>query len=175
MIFLRNVIVAFAALTLGVHPAQGIPVEDSESDLVVLSSEVLLNGAVLTFHGYPPGDLAGRDLHRRQCGDRSLECNGSNSPSVNSCRQLIGSLRTNSAITVGPSPRSICLNQNGSQCCVSWSEVVSGLTQGDLIGAAETVLNQCVSARNNSGLVRNVSLRGVCTTQCLSNRATGCR
>ncbi|KAJ7615956.1 hypothetical protein FB45DRAFT_680231, partial [Roridomyces roridus] len=71
------------------------------------------------------------------------------------------------------SPRSICQTVNGNQCCVSWANAVSGLIQLDLVSAANDVLNDC-GGNDISGLTRNTNLNGICTTQCLSNRPSGC-
>jgi hypothetical protein len=93
---------------------------------------------------------------------------------VGSCQALIQSLNNFGGTVLGDSPRSVCLTSNGAQCCVSWSAVVHGLTQNSLVSAAQKIQDNCVVARANSGLARNVNLQGVCLTECLSDRATGC-
>ncbi|KAJ7505963.1 hypothetical protein B0H11DRAFT_1850562 [Mycena galericulata] len=164
---------AFILSALVFFQAHASPVADDASDLVLLSTQETANGTI-TIWGYP-NDASEHTvgLEKRQCGSNAVTCSGSNTADVNSCRQLISSLRSNAGQGLGTSPRSICTTQNGNQCCVSWANAVSGLTQGNLVNAAQDVLNTCAGS-TVSGLTRNTNLNGVCTTQCLSNRATGC-
>ncbi|KAJ7795114.1 hypothetical protein B0H14DRAFT_2920986 [Mycena olivaceomarginata] len=159
--------IAFILSALAFFQARASPVADDASDLVLLSTQETANGT-LTFWGYPDG------ASKRACGNNAVTCSGSHTADVNSCRQLISSLSSNGGQAWGvPSPRSICTTQNGNQCCVSWADAVSGLTQGNLVNAAQAVLNDCAGS-TVSGLSRDTNLNGVCTTECLSNRATGC-
>ncbi|KAJ7740787.1 hypothetical protein B0H14DRAFT_2989875 [Mycena olivaceomarginata] len=165
--------IAFILSALAFFQARASPVADGASDLVLLSTQETANGT-LTFWGYPDGaSKRAVGLEKRQCGSNAVTCSGSHTADVNSCRQLISSLRSNGGQGVGTSPRSICTTQNGNQCCVSWADAVSGLTQGNLVNAAQAVLNDCAGS-TVSGLSRDTNLNGVCTTECLSNRATGC-
>ncbi|KAJ7754727.1 hypothetical protein B0H14DRAFT_3166462 [Mycena olivaceomarginata] len=173
--------IAFILLALAFFQARASPVADDASDLVLLSTQETANGT-LTFWGYPDGaSKRAVGLEKRQCGNNAVTCSGSHTADVNSCRQLISSLSSNGGQGVGKEtdtgqkrpPRSICTTQNGNQCCVSWADAVSGLTQGNLVNAAQAVLNDCAGS-TVSGLSRDTNLNGVCTTECLSNRATGC-
>ncbi|KAJ7609300.1 hypothetical protein B0H17DRAFT_888983, partial [Mycena rosella] len=105
-------------------------------------------------------------------GTNDVTCSGSHTADIGVCTQLVNSLNTGTII--GDSPRSICLGQNGNQCCVSWSAAVGSMPQSDLFSAANKILPACVSGSSVSGLARNVNLNGGCVTGCLSNRATGC-
>ncbi|KAJ7693545.1 hypothetical protein B0H17DRAFT_932886 [Mycena rosella] len=128
----------------------------------------------LTYWSDAPGS-AKRDafLEARQCsGTNDVTCSGSHTADFGVCTQLVNSLNTGTII--GDSPRSICLGQNGNQCCVSWSAAVGSMPQSDLFSAANKILPACVSGSSVSGLARNVNLNGGCVTECLSNRATGC-
>ncbi|KAF7350039.1 hypothetical protein MVEN_01305600 [Mycena venus] len=170
MIFKFNAALILSALAF--FQTRASPVADA-SDLVVLSTQETANGTI-TIWGYSDGASKRADtLEKRQCGGNAITCSGSHTADINSCRQLISSLSSNSGSGVGTSPRSICTTQNGNQCCVSWADAVSGLTQGDLVDAAQEILNDC-GGSSVSGLSRDTDLNGVCTTQCLSNRADGC-
>ncbi|EJD50783.1 hypothetical protein AURDEDRAFT_47322, partial [Auricularia subglabra TFB-10046 SS5] len=146
-----------------------------DGNLVVIKTEDSLHGP-LVFYGLPGGTnetVAARGLTERACGTNNVQCSGSNVPNRQACSNLIASLNTNGGTGVGNSPRSICQTTNGNQCCVSWADVASGLTEGELVPAANAVFNGCV-VNGQSGVSRNTDLNGVCTTQCLSDRATGC-
>ncbi|KAF8183564.1 hypothetical protein K438DRAFT_1907972 [Mycena galopus ATCC 62051] len=171
MMFKFNAALVVSALAL--FRARASPASDA-SDLVVLSTQETADGATITIWGYPNGASNRADtLEKRQCGGNAITCSGSHTADVNSCNQLISSLNNNSGQGLGTSPRSICATQNGNQCCVSWADAVSGLTQGDLVNAAQQILDDC-GGSSVSGLSRDTDLNGVCTTECLSNRATGC-
>ncbi|KAF8183557.1 hypothetical protein K438DRAFT_1599517 [Mycena galopus ATCC 62051] len=169
MIFKFNAALVLSALVL--LQARASPASDV-SDLVVLSTEETAHGTI-TIWGYPNGASKRTDTLEKRCGGNAITCSGSHTADVNSCRQLISSLQSNSGQGVGTSPRSICVTQNGNQCCISWANAVSGLTQGNLVNAAQQILNDCAGS-TVSGLSRDTNLNGVCTTECLSNRATGC-
>ncbi|KAJ6528447.1 hypothetical protein B0H19DRAFT_969072 [Mycena capillaripes] len=173
MIFNLNFSTAALVLSaLVIFQARASPVADA-SDLVLLSTQEAANGTI-TFWGYPDGasERAVGALEKR-CGTNDITCSGSHAADVNSCSQLISSLRNHAGQGVGTSPRSICISQNGNQCCVSWANPVSGLTQNDLVNAAQKIFNDC-GGNTKSGLSRNTNLNGVCTTECLSDRPTGC-
>ncbi|EJD37923.1 hypothetical protein AURDEDRAFT_116665 [Auricularia subglabra TFB-10046 SS5] len=170
MLFAKTLILA----ALAVFQVQAAPAPGDEA-LVVLKTEDSIHGP-LVFYGLPGAaneTVEARGLTERACGTNNVQCFGSNVPNRQACQNLINSLNANSGSSVGNSPRSICQTTNGNQCCVSWANVASGLTQGMLVSAANAVQNGCV-VNGQSGLSRNTNLNGVCTTQCLSSRATGC-
>jgi hypothetical protein len=147
----------------------------NEFGLIITNTVALTDSATLTIWGEAPGyESTNSTIAKRQCGSNDVSCSGSHVPDTNSCNQLIDSLLSNGGTVLGDSPRSICLTQNGAQCCTSWSAVVHGLQEFSLANAATQILNNCVGPNHQSGLARNVDLQGVCLTQCLSDRATGC-
>ena len=105
--------------------------------------------------------------------EAQVVCGTGHVPNAPACLSLINSLAVNSGLMKGVSPRSICQSTNGAQCCVSWANDVVGLLEGDLVSVAVKTYNECITSAL-SGLARNVQLRGVCTTQCLSDRPGGC-
>ncbi|KAJ7622191.1 hypothetical protein FB45DRAFT_980575 [Roridomyces roridus] len=173
MFFKLNVACILAAIAVlhgQVHasPAAGMPEETPSG--------------TITIWGVPDGvpnskrttaDSAAVPIEKRQCGSNNVNCSGSHTADRNACIQLVGSLSANSGQGVGVAPRSICQTVNGNQCCVSWANPASGLTQGELVSGANAVLNGC-GGNAISGLTRNTNLNGICTTQCLSNRPNGC-
>ncbi|KAF8144969.1 hypothetical protein K438DRAFT_1735693 [Mycena galopus ATCC 62051] len=163
--------IALVLLALAFFQARASPVVEDASDLVVLSTQETANGTI-TVWGYADGAFE-RAVEKRQCGGNAVTCSGSHTADVNSCRQLISSLSSSAGSGLGTSPRSLCVTQSGNQCCVSWADAVSGLVQGDLVNAAVAVFNDCAGS-TVSGLSRDTNLNGVCTTECLSNRPTGC-
>ncbi|KAJ7613212.1 hypothetical protein FB45DRAFT_759295 [Roridomyces roridus] len=183
MFFKLNVACILAALTIFHGQVQGSPAAANSDggDLVILSTQETPTGTI-TIWGVPDGsssskrteaDSASVPIKKRQCGTNNVTCSGSHTADRNACLQLVGSLSANSGQGVGVAPRSICQTVNGNQCCVSWANPVSGLTQGQLVNSANDVLNDC-SGNDISGLTRNTNLNGICTTQCLSNRPSGC-
>ncbi|EJD45357.1 hypothetical protein AURDEDRAFT_165573 [Auricularia subglabra TFB-10046 SS5] len=161
-------------LSQSTHPVQAAPAAGDKA-LVVLKTEDSIHGP-LVFYGPLEGankTVAALGLTKRACGTQDVQCLDSNVPNRQACQNLINSLSANSGMGVGSSLRSICLTTTGNQCCVSWANVVSGLTQGTLGSAANAVFNGCV-VNGQSGLSRNTDLNGVCTTLCLSSRASGC-
>ncbi|EJD50239.1 hypothetical protein AURDEDRAFT_112316 [Auricularia subglabra TFB-10046 SS5] len=170
MLFAKTLILA----ALAVFQVQAAPAPGDEA-LVVVKTEDSIHGP-LVFYGLPGTaneTVAARGLTERACGTNNVQCSGRHVPDNQACQNLINALNANSGSSVGNSPRSICLTTNGNQCCVSWAKVAPGLTQGILVSAANAVQNDCV-VNGQSGLSRNTNLNGICTTQCLSNRATGC-
>ena len=164
---------AFLLAALAVFQVQAAPAPGDEA-LVVLKTEDSIHGP-LVFYGLAGGanETVAARLVERACGTNNVQCFGSHVPNRQSCQNLINSLNANSGSSVGNSPRSICQTTNANQCCVSWANNAPGLVEGDLVNAAVKTYNQCVTS-GLSGLTRNTNLHGVCTTQCLSNRATGC-
>jgi hypothetical protein len=163
------VVVGYAA---AVPAAASAP---NEFGLIITNAVPLPDGATLTVWGEAPGyESTNSTIAKRQCGSNDVTCSGSHVPNTDSCNQLIDSLLSNGGVVLGDSPRSVCLTQNGAQCCTSWSAVVHGLQEFSLASAATKILNNCVGPNRQSGLARNVNLQGVCLTQCLSDRATGC-
>jgi hypothetical protein len=174
----NKTMMTFIAIGLLCVSVQATPVARDE-ELVILSTEQTVNGT-LTIWGVSDGTTSKArsespfaDLQKRQCGSNDVTCSGSHTADINSCFSLITNLENNPGTTLNESPRSICLTQNGNQCCVSWANPVGGLTQGQLVSAATKIFDTCINDRI-SGLARNVNLNGVCTTECLSDRATGC-
>jgi hypothetical protein len=136
-------------------------------------------GGTLTVYGAAPDSAAEAAFtpvldSRQTCGSRTFTCYGSHAPAVGPCSQLISITRNDPNRVLSLSPRSICLNSGGTQCCISWSAPVQNLRQGSLTNAAQLVLDRCVSDLGQSGLTRNTDLQGTCATQCLSNRPDGC-
>lgn len=127
-------------------------------------------GVITTYESTTPAVL-----DKRQCGANDVRCDGSNVPSSASCLALINYLRSNSGSRFGSQIRSFCYTSgNAGQCYASWNRnVPSGALYGNLQPAATAVRNQYVN-QGRSGYALNVNLRGVCLTQCLSNRPTGC-
>lgn len=169
---LHELVILSIAIAVGIHAAP-----TADDNLVVIHTESLGTNGTLTYYGEANPSQRERSadsLEARACASRTLHCSGSHLADSNLCRVLIRSLKENSG-WAGPSPRSICLSKSG-QCCISWATNVDEFPQGDLVSAANAVLGKCddslVSAV--SGLARNVKLNGRCTTQCLSNRPTGC-
>ncbi|KAK3392214.1 hypothetical protein B0T20DRAFT_360471 [Sordaria brevicollis] len=111
-----------------------------------------------------------QDLHKR-CGSNTLTCSGSHRAYSPVCSNLINSL---SGQSIPQSPRSVCLSQGGNQCCISWANVVQDAQFYYLQSAAWKALNGCVSNSYVSGLTRDTLIGNTCTTQCLSDRASGC-
>ncbi|EJD46708.1 hypothetical protein AURDEDRAFT_63094 [Auricularia subglabra TFB-10046 SS5] len=152
--------------------ATPMPVAAPE-ELVVLATKDTSFGT-LTYYGLAPGANATTPALAvaRRCGSNDVTCSGYNIPSARVCASLISSLRANGGTPWPASPRSVCLS-SGSTCCVSWHDPVPGLVEGYLIGAADAAFNACV-VDGLSGATTNTNLNGVCTRQCLSDRATGC-
>ena len=164
---------AFVALALAVVVAQATPAPVSD-ELFVIKTETTPFGD-LVFYGAASNLTSSKrsDFEARACGTNNVQCFGSNIPNLASCQHLVSVLSASGGTVLGTSPRSVCLTLSGNQCCTSWADVAPGVTDGDLASAAEDVLAGCVE-NNQSGVARNVNLNGICTTQCLSNRATGC-
>ncbi|KAI0444895.1 hypothetical protein F4803DRAFT_219676 [Xylaria telfairii] len=112
------------------------------------------------------------NLHPR-CGSKSLVCDNQHLANRNACNNLVNDLR-GSFQDIPNSPRSICGNYSGAQCCVSWHTPVQSAIRDNLVAAAQKVLDGCQGDTGVSGETTDTQLGSSCTTQCLSNRATGC-
>lgn len=153
------------------------PTTASNGDLTLLSSEDMEEGT-LTIWGLV--EVSKREILalepnvQRRCGSNKQICSESHVARLGACSSLISNLKNNKGANVGLSPRSICLKQNGNQCCVSWKDPVGGLKQGMLVSTAQKSYNKCRNAGTVSARANDVNLHGVCTSQCLSDRPGGC-
>ncbi|KAK8037624.1 hypothetical protein PG991_000970 [Apiospora marii] len=138
-----------------------------------------VNGTTLYYFGSPSNAETpppSQQLHKR-CGGNAVTCYYSHTISKPpACQSLLDSLK-GSRVSLPKSPRSVCATSDGQQCCVSWADVANGITHGDLYTAGQKVYDQCINnwVIKGSGLARDVQLGSTCTTECVSNRATGCR
>ncbi|KAE8154457.1 hypothetical protein BDV25DRAFT_109543 [Aspergillus avenaceus] len=165
-----------AALSLLALPATASPVAapGASDGLIVLATEQV-EGGTLTWYGDASDSEApttNATVSIQACGSNDVTCYSSNRAGTGLCSSLIRQL--NSPAPVNTSPRAVCFGQSGNQCCTSWSAASSNLYHWDLISAAQKIQNSCFDDFSGSGLARNVNLGGVCVTQCLSGRATGC-
>lgn len=106
------------------------------------------------------------------------DCYSSHAASSDICDALVAELGGYPDVLVPNSPRQVCYMQSDDDyddyCCVSWSEPINGLTYGDLVPYASTILSTCTS-NGISGVARNVGIAGACGLDvCLSDRGTGC-
>jgi hypothetical protein len=164
---------AVLALTAGL--VHGSPAARDES--LVISHVIPVGEYNLTYWTDAPGAVARAPVGLpRVCGTDNVICSTGAAASASICSQLITTLTNNAGTVIGDSPRAVCLGQSGNECCVSWSNAVGPMIEGNLISAATLVYNSClaVTELNMSGLARNVILNGGCVTQCLSNRPGGC-
>jgi len=114
-------------------------------------------------------------LTKKACGDNKVDCDSRHQASTRICGLLWRTLVSSGGRAVPRSPRAVCLSQRGEQCCTSWArEVPRPLFYRDLAPAVQKISTSCAGNRV-SGLSRDTNLAGTCTTQCLSNRADGCR
>ncbi|EJD46686.1 hypothetical protein AURDEDRAFT_164141 [Auricularia subglabra TFB-10046 SS5] len=155
------------AVQTAATPAPGSKTED----FVVVATKETQFGT-LTYYGLAAGTNA-TALSARACGSNDVLCDTSNVPAAATCSNLINALTANAgAVIPTNAARSVCLT-NGNTCCVSWHNTVPNMPEGDLIDAANAVFGTCV-VNGLSGATTNTLLNGVCTRQCLSNRATEC-
>ncbi|EJD46712.1 hypothetical protein AURDEDRAFT_164166 [Auricularia subglabra TFB-10046 SS5] len=140
------------------------------------SSTTATPARIIFYYGEPAGGAIIRGLTARGRGSNEIVCDRKNAPGPSACAARLDYLRENSGCMLATSPRSVCqtIPESGSRCCVSWHNPAPGLTEGDLVPAANAVLNECVLRTGMLGLTRNADLRGVCTKQCLSKRPMDC-
>ncbi|CAJ2507896.1 Uu.00g090820.m01.CDS01 [Anthostomella pinea] len=109
--------------------------------------------------------------------DPTPSCSGDHTARNDICDKLVTELFADPTISVGSSPRQICYEGDAAEsneyCCVSWHNVVDGLTKGDLAPIAQTIEQQCTQ-NGISGKTNNVWVFNTCTSVCLSNRGTHC-
>lgn len=167
-------VAAVLQLAIATGIVHAAPAPDNGVSGLVISHIVPVGEYNMTYWVDAPGTgtVAARALSARACGTNDVTCSGSNLASTNICSQLVNSLNT--GISIGNSPRSICLGQSNNQCCVSWSGAVGTMPESNLVNAANKIFGTCWSPTNGSGLARNVILNNICVTECLSNRPDGC-
>ena len=167
---------ATVILVAGILGAFATPVA-RDTELILLSSKLVPDGN-LTIWGVPPNEernaiSADNTAISKRCGSNDVTCSSDHQASRNVCNMLLSNLAASAGNGISTSPRAICLSSSGDKCCVTWASAVNGLTQGELVDAASKIAQVC-GGSPLSGLARNVNLNGVCTTECLSNRETGC-
>jgi hypothetical protein len=170
----KSLAIFVAILTTSIYAAP--TAVNANDDLAIIMRQDLGETGNLTSYGNAPSVSARsalRHVERQSCGSNTVECNGSNQANVFLCNRLFNSLTANPDVTVGPT-QSLCLEEAGSACCISWSANVGTFRQINLLPAAEAARDRCAST-TVSGLARNVQIGTGCVTQCLSNRRTGCR
>ncbi|KAK3489858.1 hypothetical protein B0T13DRAFT_406112 [Neurospora crassa] len=166
-------ILAFSAFLAAIAFASPVPAP-AEDGLIIIEQTETENGTI-TWYGDESTPITARstpspELDKR-CGSNAVTCSGSHRAYAPVCTNLINSL---SSQAIPQSPRSVCLSQGGNQCCISWANVVQDAQFYYLQSAARKALNGCVSSSYVSALTRDTLIGNTCTTQCLSNRATGC-
>ncbi|KAG7290072.1 hypothetical protein NEMBOFW57_000064 [Staphylotrichum longicolle] len=150
-----------------------------DASLVLTDTRFLDDGGILTIYSAHPASSSSNttttsDSHlARRCGSNTVHCDGKHVPAFNTCTALVDRIRTSGAV-LNASPRALCLNRSGKDCCISWGSDVGAVHESDLWSAAKATLDRCVP-ENNSGRATDVSINGRCIAQCLSDRASGCR
>ena len=110
------------------------------------------------------------------CGQNLVQCGTNNKASSDACGAVLTQISRIASTRAPLSPRQVCaINRDSRQCCISWSKEVANLQYGFLLPAAAKTFDECDKGTGVSGLARDVILNGVCMTQCLSDRGTGCR
>ncbi|KAK4041275.1 hypothetical protein C8A01DRAFT_34687 [Parachaetomium inaequale] len=164
-----------AAALLAALPAFAIPTAEVsvivEDGLVLLDKFEIAEGTITTY-AVDPAHAASTVQLTKRCGSNKVTCDGSHVPPFNTCQDLVSSIIDNSRV-LASNPRSICLNRNGGNCCISWSKDIGNVVEQDLWSAAQKSLSQCVS-EGKSAKASDVTINGQCLNQCLSNRASNC-
>ncbi|KAL2024977.1 hypothetical protein VTK56DRAFT_3676 [Thermocarpiscus australiensis] len=171
--FLKQLLIlvlSLAALAIAL-PAPEVP-----AGLLVLEEVETGNGTVTWYGDASPAKRpgAGAALERRQCGAYNVLCGPIHFANSGVCNLLILHITSIGDTGIPYSPRSVCITTAGGKCCVSWAHPVSDAIKSSLIPAAKDVLSTCDQGGVVSGQSRNTIIGQTCTTQCLSNRATGC-
>ena len=110
------------------------------------------------------------------CPQRETKCSTSHAARNANCDALVTELGGDSGTKVVANTRQICYKGDSSKnekCCVSTSEVIANLVKGDLVNAANTLLQTCTES-GISGKMTNVLMGGVCGSVCLSNHEAWC-
>ncbi|KAK3380761.1 hypothetical protein B0T24DRAFT_571717 [Lasiosphaeria ovina] len=159
-------------------PAPAADALDAGDDSLIIIETLELVDGTITIYGSNPTfsnvtEPSSTSRLARRCGSNAVSCDGGHVPALNTCTELVNRIRT-STLTLNGSPRSVCLSRSGKNCCISWSKDIGSVREADLFNAGKNVLDRCVG-ENNSGLARDVSINGNCLTECLSDRATGCK
>ena len=148
------------------------PTTEAADDLIVVQTLPYGNGTLVVYGSATPGTVTAVSSPAPNCGTNAVACSGSNQANVNTCMSLLTGIQDSGAV-LGSSPRSLCVIQDGNQCCVSWSANIGSVAESDLFNAGEAVLNTCFG-EYISGRASDVSINGQCLSQCLSNRPDGC-
>lgn len=109
----------------------------------------------------------------RRCGSMQVTCDNSNEARRKNCNLLVDQL-VGDRTPLQSSQRSICLDFNGSRCCVSWHDAVQGAVWENLVPAARAGLDKCRGDTGVSAKATDTLLGATCTDQCLSDRPEWC-
>lgn len=161
--------------------ASAIYARDDGSGLIILDQYAVPGGNITIYGDDPnavPAPLPFEDpaAVQRRCGSNTIACFASWQAYLGPCSELISYMRDHPRNTLPTSPRSICMQTIGFQCCVSWANNVNNIELGFLEPAASKTYDTCRTSDSLvSGKAHDANLNGVCTTQCLSERPDGCK
>ena len=120
-----------------------------------------------------PSSVAEAASLDRRCGSMQVTCDNSNEARRKNCNLLVDQL-VGDRTPLQSSQRSICLEFNGSRCCVSWHDSVQGAVWENLVPAARAGLDKCRGDTGVSAKAKDTLLGATCTDQCLSDRPEWC-
>jgi hypothetical protein len=106
-----------------------------------------------------------------RCGSNQYHCADSNLADASVCASLISVFAKNRRGGIDPNVRGVLhYNNDGGSCVISWHDYVPNMVNGYLVTAASKILWGCgIYQTRVSGYANDVSLNGVCTTQCMSS------
>jgi hypothetical protein len=113
-------------------------------DLPILAQRDLGEEGLLTFYEREAPEIESRSLFEldRRCGTNSVKCYNTHQAETKVCGTLINRICGNTDKVPG-NPRSVCLKQSGSQCCISWNSNSGSFPRSYLCDAAKAVYDKC--------------------------------
>ncbi|KAK7969888.1 hypothetical protein PG996_001675 [Apiospora saccharicola] len=171
---LRAVAATLALLPLSSTAA--VVHQQKAQDLQVLQQEPYSDNTTIVW--YASTSHAQSQSSRRAvttCGDNLVTCTSKALARADACSGLFGYLSDKGSTAPPRDSVAVCwVDPEGpsgnNQCCTAWRQWNSGIVMGYLLGAATKTWNQCKTGGGLVGGVTNdVSLNGVCQSQCLGN------
>jgi hypothetical protein len=177
----QTLFIVAALLTMVVH---SLPSSPPDMGLKVIRQYEAEGGNITWYKDQAPAKRSFDtvDLNPRQCGSGNLTCSNRDmfAAHQSDCAGLLSVLSgqpTNG--TVERDKNSVCYSDGGrysARCCISVTNPISNVVDGDYLNSAITLYNQCGNANSGrvAGFISYTTIKSECNSVCLIDEFDDC-